>query len=50
MRLTEKEKEFLFSVLDHLTDAGHYYEIDDLEVRDVAWPLFKKFRLELKGY
>lgn len=50
MRLTDKEKEFLFNVLDNLTDRTHYCEIGELEANKIAWPLFKKFRLEIKGY
>lgn len=50
MKLTKKEKEFLFDVLDNLTDRTHYCEIGDKEASTIAWPLFKKFRLELKGY
>jgi len=50
MRLTKKEKEFLFEVLDRLTNAGHYCEIDESDYHNLAKPLFKKLRLELKGY
>lgn len=50
MRLTKKEKEFLFDVLDNLTDRTHYCEIGDNEAKKLAWPLFKKFRLELRGF
>ena len=50
MTLTKKEKEFLFDVLDNLTDRTHYVEIGDREANETAWPLFKKFRLEIKGY
>lgn len=50
MRLTKEEKEFLFKVLDHLTDRTHYCEIGEKEANMIAWPLFKKFRLEVRGY
>lgn len=50
MKLTKKEKVFLLDVLDNLTDRTHYCEIGDNEANKIAWPLFKKFRLELKGY
>lgn len=50
MKLTKKEKEFLFDVLDNLTDRTHYCEIGNKEANEIAWPLFKKFRLEVKGF
>lgn len=50
MRLTNKEKEFLYNVLDNLTDRTHYVEIGEKEANKMAWPLFKKFRLELRGF
>lgn len=50
VRLTKKEKEFLFDVLDNLTDKNHFCEIGEYEASEMAWPLFKKLRLELKGY
>lgn len=50
IRLTAKEKEFLFNVLDNLTDRTHYCEIGEKEANAIAWPLFKKFRLEIRGY
>lgn len=50
MYLTKEEKQFLFDVLDNLTDRTHYCEIGDNEAARLAWPLFKKFRLEIRGY
>lgn len=48
--LSEKQARFLFDVLDNLTDRCHSCEIGDDECRDLAYPLFKKLRLALKGY
>lgn len=50
MTLTKKEKEFLYNVLDNLTDRTHFVEIGEKEANKMAWPLFRKFRLELLGY
>lgn len=50
MKLTKEEKQFLFDVLDNLTDRTHYCEIGEKEAIQLAWPLFKKIRLEIKGY
>lgn len=50
IRLTAKEKEFLFDVLFELTKKTRYCEISDDQAYDIADPLFKKFRLELRGY
>lgn len=50
MYLTKEEKQFLFDVLDNLTDRNHFCEIGDEECSRFAWPLFKKFRIEIKGY
>ena len=50
IRLTAKEKEFLFNVLDNLTDRTHFCEIGEKEANAKAWPLFKKLRLEIRGY
>ena len=50
MRLTKKEKEFLLDITDKLTDKTHYVEINEKQANEIAWPLFKKLRMELKGY
>lgn len=48
--LSEKQAQFLFDVLDNLTDRTHFCEIGSDECRVLAYPLFKKMRLALKGY
>lgn len=53
MRLTKLEKERLFDLLDCVTDRNPSVRIDDFtNDRDqkVFWGVFKKLRLELKGY
>lgn len=50
MRLSKAEKEYLYKILDHLTDSTGYYEVTDDEREKITYPLFKKFRTELRGY
>ena len=53
MRMTKLEKELLFDLLDCVTDRCTSMRIDDFmndRDRAVFWGLFKKLRLELKGY
>lgn len=50
MRLSLDEKKYLYKILDHLTDRTGYYEVTDDERERITYPLFKKFRLELRGY
>ena len=53
MRLMKKEKERLFDLLDCMTDRCPRLRIDDFvndEDTKVFWGIFKKLRLELKGY
>lgn len=48
--LSDKQAQFLFDVLDNLTDRNFTCIIGGDECRDFAFPLFKKFRRILKGY
>lgn len=48
--LSDKEAQFLFDVLDNLTDRNHSCEIGDKECKKLAYPLFKKLRMALKGF
>ena len=53
MRLTKKEKERLFELMDVMTDRVPTLRIDEfINDKDTAifWGIFKKLRLELKGY
>lgn len=53
MRLTQEEKERLFDLLDVMTDRCPKMRIDDFvndEDTFIFWSIFKKLRLELKGY
>ena len=50
MRLTKAEKGYLFKILDNLTDRTGYYEVTDQERRNLTYPLFKKFRYEIRGF
>lgn len=50
MRLTLEEKTYLYKILDNLTDRTGYYEVTDDERERITYPLFKKFRLELRGF
>lgn len=53
MRLTKEEKERLYELLDVMTDRCPHLRIDDL-INDkdtkIFWTIFKKLRLEVKGY
>ena len=52
-RLTKQEKERLFDLLDCMTDRCPNLRIDEF-VNDkdtkIFWSIFKKLRLELKGF
>lgn len=53
MRLTKDEKEKLFELLDVMTDRCPYVRLDMLLGDDylrACWSMFKKLRLELKGF
>ena len=53
MRLTKEEKERLYELLDCMTDKCPKLRIDDFindEDTHLFWGIFKKLRLELKGY
>lgn len=53
MRFTEEEKEKLFELLDVMTDRCPAVRLDMLLGDDYLrafWTMFKKLRLELKGY
>lgn len=53
MRLTNKEKERLLDLLDCMTDRCPKLKIDDFINDDdmsLFWGIFKKLRLEVKGY
>lgn len=53
MRLTKKEKESLFDLLDCVTDRGPHFRINDfVNQKDnvIFWNIFKKLRFEVKGY
>lgn len=51
MKLTKNEKEALFELMDTMTDRCHL-NVDELGDRynSTYWNIFKKLRLELKGY
>ena len=49
MRFTKEEKELMFEICDYLTDRTGNYEVRDSQ-RPIIWNMFKKLRLELKGY
>lgn len=53
MRLTKQEKERLFELLDVMTDRCPHLRIDEF-VNDkdnkIFWLIFKKLRIEIKGY
>lgn len=51
MRYTRKEKEVLFDLLDHMTDR--YQDVSKFNnesYRNILFAMFKKLRLELKGF
>lgn len=53
MRLTKKEKERLYDLLDCITDYYPKLRIDEFINDDdslLFWGIFKKLRLELKGF
>lgn len=53
MRLTKDEKEKLLELLDVMTDrcpAGSLNRLLDDDYLRAFWSIFKKLRLELKGY
>ena len=53
MRLTKKEKELLFNLTDVMTDRDpslELYKFDNDHDREIFWSIFKKLRLELKGF
>lgn len=53
MRYTRGEKELLFKLLDVMTDRCpelSISEFDTPEYRAMLWSMFKKLRLELKGF
>lgn len=53
MRLTKKEKEYLFELTDRLTDKCIEVHKDFLYSEyntHLAFVIYKKLRLELKGY
>lgn len=53
MRLTLKEKERLYELMDVLTDRSPHLSIDEFvneEDNEIYWSIFRKLRLELKGY
>lgn len=53
MRLTKKEKEALFELLDVMSDRCPQIGIDRLTTayyNHLFWSMFKKLRLELRGY
>lgn len=53
MRLTKKEKEVLFELLDCATDRCPTLRIDEITQganQEYLWNVFKKLRLELRGY
>lgn len=53
MRLTKKEKERLYDLLDCITDRWPKLRIDDFvndEDTRIFWGIFKKLRLEIRGY
>lgn len=53
MRLTKQEKERLLELLDVMTDRCPNIRIDEF-VNDkdnkIFWAIFKKLRVEIKGY
>ena len=53
MRLTKTEKERLLDLLDCITDRCPNLRIDDFvndEDTKIFWGIFKKLRLEVRGY
>lgn len=53
MRLTMKEKERLFDLLECVTDFYPHLRINEFandEDTKIFWHIFKKLRLELKGF
>ena len=53
MRYTKREKELLLKLLDVMTDRCPELsipEFDTHEYRTMLWSMFKKLRLELKGF
>lgn len=53
MRLTEDEKEKLFELLDVMTDRCPSVRLDMLlgdDYLQAYWSIFKKLRLELRGF
>lgn len=53
MRMSKAEKEKLLRLLDVMTDRCPHLSIDEFdneETRSIFWNMFKKLRLEIKGY
>ena len=53
MRLTKSEKQALFELLDIMTDRCPEASLPRLETsyyNELFWRMFKKLRLELKGF
>lgn len=48
MRLSKAEKEYLYKILDYLTDRIGNYEVNDFERENLAFPLYLKFKQEVK--
>ena len=51
MRLTKAEKERLFDLMDRMSDRVQYIdEFDNDRDKDIFYGIFKKLRMELKGF
>lgn len=53
MRLTKEEKERLFDLMDVMTDRCPSLNIDNFvneKDNKLFWNIFKKLRMELKGF
>lgn len=53
MQLSKKEKNALFELMDVMTDRCPHVSIDRFDndkSREIFWGIFKKLRLELRGF
>ena len=51
MRLTKKEKETLYDLMDTMTDRCPFIDkFDNVKDREIFYGIFRKLRVELKGY
>lgn len=53
MRISKEEKEALFELLDVMTDRCPEVALDKFETpyyNKLYWSIFKKLRLEIKGF